>query len=107
MIALTFDDGPAVNTDSSDRILDVLEKNNAKASFFMVGYYASQNPDNVKRKAELKMELGNHTWDHSRYGNDVTPDDIRRTSNQIHDITGQFSTCFRSTRRYDDSRDPQ
>lgn len=96
MIALTFDDGPAVNTDSSDRILDVLEKNNAKASFFMVGYYASQNPDNVKRKAELKMELGNHTWDHSRYGNEVTPDDIRRTSNQIHDITGQFSTCFRS-----------
>lgn len=96
MIALTFDDGPAVNTDSSDRILDVLEKHHAKASFFMVGYYASQNPDNVKRKAELKMELGNHTWDHSRYGNDVTPDDIRRTSNQIHDITGQFSTCFRS-----------
>lgn len=96
MIALTFDDGPAVNTDSSDRILDVLEKHNAKASFFMVGYYASQNPGNVKRKAELKMELGNHTWDHSRYGNDVTPDDIRRTSNQIHDITGQFSTCFRS-----------
>ncbi len=96
MIALTFDDGPAVNTDSSDRILDVLEKNHAKASFFMVGYYASQNPDNVKRKADLKMELGNHTWDHSRYGNEVTPDDIRRTSNQIHDITGQFSTCFRS-----------
>ena len=96
MIALTFDDGPAVNTDSSDRILDVLEQNHAKATFFMVGYYASQNPDNVKRKAELKMELGNHTWDHSRYGNNVTPDDIRRTSNQIHDITGQFSTCFRS-----------
>ena len=96
MIALTFDDGPAVNTDSSDRILDVLEKNNAKATFFMVGYYASQNPGNVKRKADLKMELGNHTWDHSHYGNEVTPDDIRRTSNQIHDITGQFSTCFRS-----------
>ena len=96
MIALTFDDGPAVNTDSSERILDILEKYNAKATFFMVGYYASQNPDNVKRKAELKMELGNHTWDHSHYGNAVTPDDIRRASNQIHDITGQFSSCFRS-----------
>lgn len=96
MIALTFDDGPAVNTDSSERILDVLEKHHAKATFFMVGYYASQNPDNVKRKADLKMELGNHTWDHSHYGPAVTPDDIRRTSNQIHDITGQFSSCFRS-----------
>lgn len=96
MIALTFDDGPAVNGDSSDRILDVLEKNNAKATFFMVGYYASENTANVQRKADLKMELGNHTWDHTHYGNSVTPDDIRRASNQVYEITGQYTTCFRS-----------
>lgn len=96
MIALTFDDGPAVNNDASDRILDVLEKYNAKATFFMVGYYVSQNPDNVKRKAELKMELGNHTWDHSHYDSAVTPDDIRRASNIVYDTTGQYTTCFRS-----------
>lgn len=96
MIALTFDDGPSVNNDASDRILDVLEKNHAKATFFMVGYYVSENPGNVKRKADLKMELGNHTWDHTHYGDQVTPDDIRRASNQVYEATGQYTTCFRS-----------
>ena len=96
MIARTFDDGPAMNGDSSERILDVLEQYNAKATFFMVGYYASRDPDNIKRKQSLGMELGNHTWDHTHYGDTVTADDIRRASSEIYDICGQYPTAFRS-----------
>lgn len=96
MIALTFDDGPAVDQDCGDRILDVLEKYNSKATFFMLGCNAGEEPENLKRKVSLKMEIGNHTWNHTHYGAEVTPEDIRKGSNGIYDACGQYPTCFRS-----------
>ena len=94
MVALTFDDGPL--GEPSDRILDILEKNDAKATFFMVGNCAATYPDNVIRKAKLGMELGNHTWDHKSYGSSVTAEDISKASDEIFDITGVRPSCFRS-----------
>ncbi len=94
MIALTFDDGPG-NGKSSDRILDILEKNNAKATFFMIGNRAAEHPDNVRRKAEMGMELGNHSWDHKKYEKKVKVEDIRKCSDTIMEITGQYPTAFR------------
>ena len=96
MVALTFDDGPAVGGDAGDRILDVLEKNGAKATFFMVGCNVAEAPENMKRKVDLGMEIGNHTWNHTHFGSEVTPDDIRKASNEIYDVCGQYPTCFRS-----------
>lgn len=96
MIALTFDDGPAVNSDSGDRILDTLEQNNAKATFFMLGCNAGEAPDNLKRKVSLKMEIGNHTWNHTHFGAEVTAEDIRMGSNGIYEVCGQYPTAFRS-----------
>lgn len=96
MIALTFDDGPAVGGSSGDRILDVLEKYNAKATFFMLGCNAGEAADNLKRKVSLNMEIGNHTWNHTHYGNEVTAEDIRKGSNGIYDACGQYPTAFRS-----------
>lgn len=94
MIALTFDDGPG-NGKSSDRILDILEKYDAKATFFMIGNRAVEHPDNVRRKAELGMELGNHSWDHKKYDKKVKVEDIRKCSDAIMEITGQYPTAFR------------
>lgn len=96
MIALTFDDGPAVEKDCGDRILDTLEQYNAKATFFMLGCNAGEAPDNLKRKVRLKMEIGNHTWNHTHYGGEVSAEDIRMGSNGIYDVCGEFPTCFRS-----------
>ena len=95
MIALTFDDGPGYNK-ASDKILDVLEKYSARATFFMVGQNAKDHPDNIKRKLKLGCELGNHTWNHGHYGKNVTPDDIKKCSKAIYDICGQYPTAFRS-----------
>jgi len=95
MVALTFDDGPGYNN-ASDKILDVLEKYHARATFFMVGKNAKDHPKNIKRKLELGCELGNHTWDHNHYGKNVTADDIKKCSKAIYDITGQYPTAFRS-----------
>lgn len=96
MIALTFDDGPGYNN-SSDQILDVLEKYNARATFFMVGQNAKDHPKNLKRKVELKCEIGNHTWNHSHYGKKVTAEDIKKASDAIYQTCGQYPTVFRST----------
>ena len=95
MIALTFDDGPGYN-DASDRILDVLEKYNARATFFMVGKNAADHPNNVKRKIKLKCELGNHTYNHNHYGKNVTANDIKDASDAIYKACGQYPTAFRS-----------
>ncbi len=94
MIALTFDDGPG--GPESDRILDILQQNNAKATFFMVGENVLSNPENVQRKVQLGMELGNHTYDHENYGNDVTDDDILKASEAIEQVTGMWPSAFRS-----------
>lgn len=62
MVALTFDDGPSVHT---ARILDCLEANGARATFFMVGNRIGSYPSTVKRMADMGCEPASHTWDHS------------------------------------------
>lgn len=95
MIALTFDDGPLDGT-SGDRILDVLEKYNAKATFFMVGSAVEGHQENVKRKAALGMELGNHSYTHDNYGDELPAEEIQQCSNAIFDACGQRPISFRS-----------
>ena len=63
MIALTFDDGPGAE---AGRILDVLEKYNARATFFMVGPMVNRYPETVKRISDLNCELGNHSTNHPK-----------------------------------------
>ena len=63
-VALTFDDGPdAVIT---PRILDVLRSHGAYATFFVIGRYAQEHPELVKRILDEGHELGNHSHGHSR-----------------------------------------
>jgi len=60
-VALTFDDGPSKHT---KRILDCLEANNAKATFFVVGTNVLKFGDTLRRAHSLGMEIGNHTVNH-------------------------------------------
>ena len=60
--ALTFDDGP--HPIDTPRVLDVLEKYQAKATFFMVGESAKRYPNVVRMVAEAGHAIGNHSWDH-------------------------------------------
>ena len=46
-IALTFDDGP--DPVYTPRLLDLLKRYDAKATFFVVGIHAEKHPDILKR----------------------------------------------------------
>lgn len=99
MVALSFDDGPAFDYDgenSTARILKVLEKNGARATFFMVADRVNNETASLLKK-ELKIgcELGNHTISHSHYGSDVTASDISKASNRIKKYCGSAPTVFR------------
>ena len=62
LIALTFDDGPKHS--STNKILDILEKNNSVATFFVVGYNIDKKIDTIKRAQNMGCEIGNHSNDH-------------------------------------------
>lgn len=62
---LTFDDGPSKKV--TPEILDVLEKNNIKATFFVVGKQIEENDyakDNLKRIYNEGHAIGNHGYSH-------------------------------------------
>ena len=61
-LALTFDDGP--DPEWTPKILDVLEKKNAPATFFVIGEAANLHAGLVKREYEHGDEIANHTFTH-------------------------------------------
>ena len=62
LIALTFDDGP--DPRFTPALLELLERHDARGTFFMLGSSAAQHPDLVRQVAEAGHTIGNHTWDH-------------------------------------------
>ena len=60
--ALTFDDGP--HPEYTPRLLEILERHHARATFFMVGENAERHKELVEQVARAGHTLGNHSWDH-------------------------------------------
>jgi peptidoglycan/xylan/chitin deacetylase (PgdA/CDA1 family) len=61
-VALTFDDGPWPGT--TRRVVDILERMHATATFFMIGYLAERYPQIVRRVERAGMAIGTHSWAH-------------------------------------------
>lgn len=95
VIALTFDDGPWPQ--STAQVLDILKKNNIKATFFIVGQNLKVHPDLGKRVVNEGHIIANHTWHHwYHYMNPQTSAfEIDNTSNLIYQVTGVKTTLFR------------
>ena len=95
LVALTFDDGPGQYT---DKLLDCLEENGAKATFYMLGQNVEQYPDIVKRMNDLGMELSNHTYDHkdlTKLTQSQITDEIEKTSSLIQNAAGVLPDTLR------------
>lgn len=61
-LAITFDDGP--NPAITPRLLDLLDRYQAKATFFVIGRFVRECPDLVKATAARGHVIGNHTESH-------------------------------------------
>jgi len=64
VVALTFDDGPTLIHGST--VLEILRTHGAKATFFICGRDAEQEPNLLKTMLMEGHELGNHSWSHKR-----------------------------------------
>ncbi|MEH2025059.1 polysaccharide deacetylase family protein [Nostoc sp.] len=95
VIALTFDDGPSPK--NTEQILEILKKNNIKATFFMVGEMVKYFPKVAKQVAADGHVIGNHTWHHWYFQMDgaTAASEIDRTAEIIYKTTGEKTTLFR------------
>lgn len=92
---LTFDDGP--HPVYTVRILDLLDKYNVKASFFVVGEFAKENPEIIKRMKDDGHLICMHSLKHKN-GLFQTPFDTTRdfeSSIKILDELGVKPNYFR------------
>lgn len=97
-IALTFDDGP--RTDTTNELLDILETNGAKATFFVLGQNIGENTRPVlQRMVSMGCEIGNHSWDHqyqlTQLDAEGIRDQIERTNEIIEEYTGRKCRLIR------------
>lgn len=95
MVALTFDDGPNANT---SRVLDILEKYNVKATFFVLGTNIEGYEDTILRMKELGMEIGNHMYSHklmTRLTEEEITLEIKKVDDLVFDIINRYPTLIR------------
>lgn len=86
-VALTFDDGPGEDT---NRLLTILGKAHAPATFFMMGQHVDAYPQEAKRAAAEGFEIGNHSYTH--------PDLTRRTTGEVdHELTQTAAAITKAT----------
>ena len=104
MIALTFDDGP--RTSVTSRILDSLQANGGRATFFMVGSRVDSNADVIRRMAAQGCEVANHTYDHkyiTKIGADGIRSQVGSTNQKIQAVCGVAPTLLRPPGGYKDA----
>lgn len=96
-VAITFDDGP--NEAFTPRILDLLKKHDAKASFFCIGQELEKHSEILKRIIAEGHTVGNHTYSHSKsfgfFGIDKVNEELKRTNAIIKDMTGLQMKLYR------------
>jgi polysaccharide deacetylase family protein (PEP-CTERM system associated) len=84
---------------SVDRLLELLDRYEARATFFTLGWVAERQPQLVRAIADAGHEVASHGWDHRRV-TAQTPSDfresVRRTKRLLEDLTGNEVAGFRA-----------
>ena len=96
VIALTFDDGP--HPKYTNEILNILNKYDAKATFFVLGKFAEAYPEIIKRQWEEGHEIGNHTYSHiniNKVSKEKLQEEYEKTQNIIYSLTKNKPKLFR------------
>lgn len=80
-----------------EQMLDVIEKNNIKATFFVGGSWVKKNPELFKKIAASGAEIGNHGYNHkdsAKISESQLRDEIVRTNQIIEELSGIKCTIF-------------
>jgi len=82
-----------------ERLLQLLEDNNAQATFFCLGWMAERMPHVVRRCQRAGHEIGSHGYGHVlayEAGVKAFREDIVRAKKVLEDLTGEEVTGFRA-----------
>ena len=96
VVALTFDDGPGY--ESTQRILDILAKYDAKATWFCLGSKVDANPDMLKKINAAGHEIANHSYNHPNLVNlplNEALSNINSASASIKNVIGKSPNYLR------------
>lgn len=85
LVALTYDDGPAIG--ATDRALDQLRLYGAQATFFVVGSRIEKAPGIINREYDAGMSVQSHNWVHSYEG--ITADTVKRWTARMNETMGR------------------
>ena len=86
-IAITFDDGP--HPEHTPQILNILDKANVRASFFLQGSLAAQYPKLIQNIHARGHLIGNHSFAHEgpeTLGTEAYVDDVLQTHRLLQAI---------------------
>jgi peptidoglycan/xylan/chitin deacetylase (PgdA/CDA1 family) len=95
-LALTFDDGP--NPAITPKLLDLLDRYHAKATFFLVGKFVRESPALAKEISARGHLLGNHTETHPNLffcGPQETKTELLRCTEAIREAAWEEPRWFR------------
>lgn len=96
IIYLTFDDGPT--SDSTPQILDILERNDVKATFFVL-HYSEQNAELIKREHanghKVALHGYTHTYSEIYTSADACMENFRKIQEQVYNTIGEKSNIIR------------
>jgi peptidoglycan/xylan/chitin deacetylase (PgdA/CDA1 family) len=95
-LALTYDDGP--NDPYTMQLLEVLERHEVKATFFLIGRFVQQRPAIARAIVDAGHAVGSHTWDHPNLVLVSQPElrsQLDKTQRAIFDATGVEAKLFR------------
>ena len=95
-VALTYDDGP--NDACTEALLEVLDRYNVKATFFMIGRFVRQSPALARQVHAAGHLVGNHTMTHPwlawQSGNRIR-EELRGCQQALEDALGEPVRYFR------------
>lgn len=95
-IALTFD--AAWGNEDTHKILEILDKQDVKVTFFMTGGWVEAYPDDVRAILDAGHDLGNHSENHknmSQLSNAEKKDELMKVHERVKELTGYEMFLFR------------
>ena len=99
-LCLSFDDGPNVSDPQTmSEMLDIMEKYNVPASFFIIGNKVTpENKAVIKRAIEMGCDIQNHTWTHRNMAElpaEEIAEEYKKCDDLIVELSGKKAEFFR------------